>query len=61
MNDVEQIIRINGYIQRKLGTLTYGGKEILCVALDRSCTFLDPDAEEINSVSTSADCWLISG
>lgn len=45
MNDVEQIIRINGYIQRKLGTITYGGKEIFCVALDHSCTF--EDGEEI--------------
>lgn len=45
MNEMEQIIRINGYIQRKLGTLTYGGKPILCVALDHSCTF--EDGEEI--------------
>jgi hypothetical protein len=45
MNDVEQIIRINGYIQRKLGTLTYGGKEVYCVALDHSCTF--ENGEEI--------------
>ena len=39
MNEIEQIIRINGYIQRGLGTVTLGGKEIYCVAMDRTVTF----------------------
>lgn len=45
MNDIEQIMRINSYIQHSLGTLTFNGKTITCVALDHSCMF--DDREEI--------------
>ena len=41
MNDVMQIIRINGYIQRELGKLYLFDKEVLCVALDGTCTFVE--------------------
>lgn len=41
MNDVMQIIRINGYIQQGMGKLYLFGKEVLCVALDRTCTFVE--------------------
>lgn len=39
MNEIEQIIRINAYIQRGLGTITLMGKEVYCVAMDRTVTF----------------------
>ncbi len=45
MNDVMQIIRINGYIQRELGKLYLYGKEVLCVALDGTCTFVEGGAD----------------
>lgn len=47
MNDIEQIIRINGYIQHQ-GSLTYSGKQIECVALDHSCTFQDGEQITLN-------------
>lgn len=40
MNDLEQIMRINSYIQHQ-SRISYGGKEIYCVALDHCCTFKD--------------------
>lgn len=39
MDEVMQILRINAYIQREMGKLYLSGKEVLCVALDRTCTF----------------------
>lgn len=33
------IINLNAYIQRKLGTLILNGKEVMCLSLDRTCTF----------------------
>lgn len=36
MNDVEKIIRINAFIQRKMGTLYLDGKEVEVVSLDRT-------------------------
>lgn len=47
MNDIEQILRINAYIQRGIGKLTFGGKQIMCVALDHSCTFEGPTLDEV--------------
>lgn len=44
MNDLEQIMRINAYLQHQ-GPLTFGGKEITCVALDHCCVF--KNGEEI--------------
>ncbi len=41
MNDAMKIIRMNAFIQRGLGTLYLDGKEVLCVALDCTCTFVD--------------------
>ncbi len=45
MNEIMKIIRINTYIQRKLGTVTLDGKEVLCVALDRSAAVEGGDGE----------------
>lgn len=39
MNDMVKIININAYIQRGLGKITLDDKEVLCIALDRMCTF----------------------
>lgn len=39
MNYMVKIININAYIQRGFGTITLDGKEVLCVSLDRTCTF----------------------
>lgn len=39
MNDMMNIVGLNTYIQRKFGKLFLDGKEILCVSLDRTCTF----------------------
>ena len=36
MNEVEKIIRMNAFIQRKMGTLYLDGKEIVAVSLDRT-------------------------
>lgn len=47
MNDIEQIMRINGYIQHGLGTLTFNGKKITYIALDHSCTFDSTKLDEI--------------
>jgi hypothetical protein len=41
MNEVMQIIRINAYIQHSTGKLYLLGKEVLCVALDGTCTFVE--------------------
>lgn len=39
MNYMLKIISINAYIQRGFGKITLDGKEVLCIALDRVCTF----------------------
>ena len=45
MTVFEQIIRVNGYIQRELGILRLDGREILCIALDQTCTFKEGAAD----------------
>lgn len=46
VDDMVKIIRINAYIQRGMGKVTLDGKEVLCVALDKTCT--TEDSPEIN-------------
>lgn len=43
MNNMLKIISINAYIQREMGKLYLSGKEVLCVALDGTCTFDEGD------------------
>ena len=40
-NDMIKIIRINAYIQRGMGKVILDGKEVICVALDKTCTTVD--------------------
>lgn len=40
MNDIEKILRINAFIQRKMGTLYLDGREVYAVALDHSVSFV---------------------
>src|SRR5260221_12905670 len=49
MNDIEKILRINAFIQRKVGTLYLDGKEVYAVALDHSVSLavIGDEADEI--------------
>ncbi len=40
-NDMIKIIRINAYIQRGMGKVTLDDKEVICVALDKTCATED--------------------
>ncbi|MFL5628736.1 MAG: hypothetical protein ACJ788_24410 [Ktedonobacteraceae bacterium] len=46
MNDLEKIIRMNAFIQRKQGTLYLDGKEIVCVSLDRTYATFEKEITE---------------
>jgi hypothetical protein len=54
MNDMLKIVSLNAYIQRNMGKLELSGKEVLCVALDRTCTFQD-DEDEITLTDAQLD------
>jgi hypothetical protein len=47
MSDMVNIVRMNAYIQRNMGKLFLFGKEILCVSLDRTCTFTGEGGDDI--------------
>jgi hypothetical protein len=46
-----KIIRINAYIQRKMGKVLLDGKEVICVALDNTCAVEGEDNPEIELTS----------
>ena len=52
--ELGKIIRINAYIQRKMGKVTLDGKEVTVVALDGSCVFED-DRQQITLDAAQLD------
>lgn len=44
MDEMRKILAINTYIQRGMGQVLHNGDEVICVALDRTCTTVK-DAE----------------
>lgn len=52
--EMVKIIRINAFIQRKMGKILLDGREVYCVALDGSCNF-DDSSEEIMLTAEQLD------
>jgi hypothetical protein len=47
VSDLVKIIRINAYIQRKMGKVHHNGQEVICVALDMTCALEGEDTAEV--------------